>query len=101
MPVATEELSFEADNNELYVYLLLILKHYASLTIYAIEPYIPQNTEVLKIPAGDNYSIYDYGGRLVVTADDIFQSPLFATTGLLNAVDQAIDLLIDAGTKEI
>ena len=39
--------------DELYAFLMLILKHYASITIYIIEPYVAQNKEVLKIPAGE------------------------------------------------
>lgn len=101
MPTTMDELLFDASDNDLYVYLLLLLKHYASLTIYIIEPYVAQNADVLIIPVGDNYSIYDYGGRLVITPNDIFQTPLFAITGLLDAIDQAIEMLIDAGTKEI
>lgn len=87
--------------DEIYVFLILILKHYASLTIYVIEPYLPQNKDVLKIPAGDNYTIHDFGGRLVIAPDDIYEVPFFSSGGLLNAVDQAMEILIDAGIKEI
>lgn len=87
--------------DELYAFLMLILKHYASITIYIIEPYVAQNKEVLKIPAGENYSIHDYGGRLVVAPNDVFEVPFFSTGGLLNATDQAMEMLIDVGTKEI
>ena len=87
--------------DELYAYLMLILKHFASITIYTIEPYIAQNDDVLKIPAGENYNIHDYGGRLVIAPIDIYDTPFFSSSGLLNATDQAIEILIDAGVKEI
>ncbi|HEV2614773.1 MAG TPA: hypothetical protein VGV92_08725 [Gammaproteobacteria bacterium] len=96
-----EVFSNPAATSDLYIYLMLILKHYASITIYIIEPYVAQNTEVLKIPAGENYSIHDYGGRLVITPDDIFEASFFACGGLLAATDQAIGMLLDAGVKEI
>lgn len=87
--------------DEIYAYLVLILKHYASITLYTIEPYIAQNDEVLKIPAGDNYTIHDYGGRLVIAPNDVYDTPFFSTNGLLSATDQAIEMLLDADVKEI
>ncbi|MDX2164804.1 MAG: hypothetical protein SFW07_05230 [Gammaproteobacteria bacterium] len=87
--------------DEIYAYLMLILKHFASITIYTIEPYITQNDDVLTIPAGENYNIHDYGGRLVVAPIDVYATPFFSSSGLLNATDQAIEMLIDAGVKEI
>jgi len=102
MPIQDDALfSDDLNTDEIYLFLMLVLKHYASITIYTIEPYIAQNKEVLKIPAGENYSIHDYGGRLVVAPNDIFEVPFFATGGLLNAVDQAIELLLSADIKEI
>jgi hypothetical protein len=91
----------DLSTDELYIYLMLVLKHYASITIYIIEPYIAQNKDVLKIPAGENYSIHDYGGRLVVAPNDVFEVPFFSTAGLLNATDQAMELLLSAYIKEI
>jgi hypothetical protein len=83
-------------------YVQLILQRFHNLSIYVIEPYIPQNTgEPLKIPAGDNYTIYDYGGRLVVTINDILSAPLFAFGEFLAAIEAALQILLDASAQEI
>ncbi len=87
--------------DETYAFLTLILKHFASITIYTIEPYITQNDEVLMLPAGENYSIHDYGGRLVIAPVDIYAVDFFSSVGLLNATAQALAMLVDAGVKEI
>jgi len=83
-------------------YVSLLLQRYHTLTIYVIEPFIAQNEgEPLKIPTGENYSIYDYGGRLVVTPNDILNTSIFACGEFLLAIESALQLLLDASAEEI
>jgi hypothetical protein len=83
-------------------FITLLLQRFHTLTIYVIEPYIAQSEgEPLKIPAGKNYSIYDYGGRLVVAPNDIYASSLFVCGEFLNAVEQALQMILDVDAKEI
>ena len=83
-------------------YLAFLLRHYGSLTLYVIEPYIPQNDDTpLKIKATEHYSIHDHGGRLVVAPNDIYDTPFFACGEFLDACEQALHLLLDAGALEV
>jgi hypothetical protein len=80
----------------------LTLQRYHSLTMYVIEPYIAQNEgEPLKIPASENYSIYDYGGRIVITPDDVYKNSIFVCGNFLAAVEEGLQLVLQADAKEI
>lgn len=87
---------------DIHQFVYLVLQRYHTLTIYVIEPYIAQNEgEALKIPVNDNYSIYDYGGRIVVTPNDVYAVSIFACGEFLNAVEQALQMVLDAEANEI
>ncbi len=87
---------------DVHAFIRLILQRFGTLTLYVIEPYIEQNAgEALKIPANDNYSIYDYGGRVVISANDIYATSLFACAAFLKAIEQTLQILIDIGATEI
>lgn len=80
----------------------LILQRFHTLTVYIIEPYVPQNEgPPIKIPFGELYSIYDYGGRMVITPNDIYNAPLFACGEFFNAIESVIKMLVDSKTEEI
>ncbi len=87
---------------DIHQFVYLVLQRYHTLTLYVIEPYIAQNEgEPLKIPVNDNYTIYDYGGRIVVAPNDIYAVSLFACGEFLNATEQALQMVLDAEAKEI
>lgn len=87
---------------EISEFLHIILQRYATLTIYVIEPHIPlTNGEPIKIAAGERYSINDYGGRLVIAANDPMLSDLLVAGPFLAAIAQALQLLQDVGAQEI
>jgi hypothetical protein len=87
---------------DVHAFTRLILLRYGTLTTYVIEPYVEQNTgEPIKIPAGENYTICDYGGRLVVTANDIYATSLFSCGPFLKSVELTLQMILDAGATEI
>jgi len=87
---------------DIHQFVYLVLQRFHTLTIYVIEPYIAQNEgEALKIPASENYSIYDYGGRIVVSPNDPYAVSLFACGEFLFAAKQAVEMVVGAEAKEI
>lgn len=91
----------EISKEEMSSYLHLLLRRFCTFTIYVIEPYIPLNETFAKIPAGERFSVYDYGGRLVVSANDPVLTDLFVSGPFLAAIQKALDLLQQAGAQEI
>lgn len=80
----------------------IILQRFATLTLYVIEPYVALNDgDPLKIPAGPNYTIFDYGGRLVISPNDLYAVCLFSANPFLTAVEQGLYMAIEAGASEI
>jgi hypothetical protein len=87
---------------DIHQFIYLTLQRFHTLTLYVIEPYIPQNEgEALRIPVSENYSIYDYGGRIVVTPNDVYAVSLFACGEFLLAVEEALQIILQAEAKEI
>jgi hypothetical protein len=84
-------------------YVHLILKRFHSITLYLIEPYFPQkkSQDVIKKPLTDNYTLYDHGGHILVTPNDVYSTPLFACGEFLLAVEKALSQLINAAIQEI
>ncbi len=92
----------QISREEMAEYLHLLLRRFCTLTIYVIEPYIPLTEgEPLKIPAGKRFSVYDYGGRLVISANDPILSDLFVSGPFLSAIQEALNLLQQLGAQEI
>lgn len=84
-------------------YVNLILRRFHTLTFYLIEPYFPQKegADSLKIPVTDNYTLHDHGGHLIVSANDIYDTPLFSCAEFLLAAEKAIEMLVGAAVQEI